>query len=166
MKRTEKKIWTSGKEKFNKEWDSGILSSSLNTGWLCEVQPEAERWVGCSRWNIVTWGTKAEGGLIIRNPCDWLRVMGLPGNEYFRQHWGVLLQLSGSTHNMGQDMCHHKIGLSINTHTHTMQFFFSIIQNEHISDCLFMLNSWMTKCFYQQTNSIFHWHAPLNRWSN
>lgn len=124
MKRTEKKIWTSGKEKFNKEWDSGILSSSLNTGWLCEVQPEAERWVGCSRWNIVTWGTKAEGGLIIRNPCDWLRVMGLPGNEYFRQHWGVLLQLSGSTHNMGQDMCHHKIGLSINTHTHTMQFFF------------------------------------------
>lgn len=31
------------KKKINKEWDSGILSSRLNTGWLCMVQPEAER---------------------------------------------------------------------------------------------------------------------------
>lgn len=30
-------------KKINKEWDSGILSSRLNTGWLCMVQPEAER---------------------------------------------------------------------------------------------------------------------------
>lgn len=44
---------------------------------------------------------------------------------------------------MGQDMCHHKIGPNINTHTHTMQFFFFSSQNEHISNCLFMLNDKM-----------------------
>lgn len=49
---------------------------------------------------------------------------------------------------MGQDMWHHKIALSThthtltNTHTHTLtnNAIFSIIQKEHIPDCLFMSN--------------------------
>lgn len=74
----------------------------LHAGRLCEVQPEAERLAGWREWKTATWRGQLNCGEegTTRNP-QWLRVMGLPGHEYFRHQRGVLLRLSRGTHNMG-----------------------------------------------------------------